>query len=625
MVLSQFSLSFAWLASSASAWFMALSGLVLGYFLPGYFLSSILRSPEMLVSSFVISLLVLFSGVMLFQLLGVPISFAPMMTYLSVISCLLGYIAVCYRPRSDPEKPPCEPLSFQHCTIVALVAITLFFLFCRITVHPLPGPDTVFRWNLLARRLLELGNLDFYPPRLPGDFRIYFYVDAMPAFVASSYWWLYSCLGGYYPQFTSALILFQTLSILVLVYRLASHVYSPVAGLLAMGILCSSRLFLWASSMGQETGYTALSLVGILFFLNNGKQRSQMSAAVLAALFCSLGILAREYGWCFLACGLISMAFFGYARRPLCLFLFVSFICGAPWYLRTLILTANPFYSIDVAGLFPVNPVFGQIMENLSNHIGVRTWRLHDWQMHISAVVLLAPLPCVFALLEVCREPQRCRIYMASALLVFITWLFSVGFTANVAYSLRVLNPFVCILAVLAGGFAASRMRFRSSRFVYFSVIVITLCTTSAYALAFPFQPQEIPLRYWPKMLIHRQAVTLPESKIRNLLPELRKYGSRTLADSHYFYTELLGTEVEVVPIWSPEVSFLFLDYVPAEEMQRRLIELGIHSAVLLDIPLMNKFYEQSSLYRFLRKSCMPSLRGPNFSVYSLRSVSIPQ
>jgi hypothetical protein len=50
--------------------------------------------------------------------------------------------------------------------------------------------------------------------------------------------------------------------------------------------------------------------------------------------------------------------------------------------------------------------------------------------------------------------------------------------------------------------------------------------------------------------------------------------GTRVLSDSAYLHAAVHDFGIEVVPVWSPEVGFLFS--APAEEAERRLAELNI-------------------------------------------------
>jgi hypothetical protein len=68
------------------------------------------------------------------------------------------------------------------------------------------------------------------------------------------------------------------------------------------------------------------------------------------------------------------------------------------------------------------------------------------------------------------------------------------------------------------------------------------------------------------------------EFQARDQLVNILPHGYRVLSDSAYLHAALAGTGIEVVPVWSPEVRFLFT--ARPEEAERRLRELHIGSVV---------------------------------------------
>jgi hypothetical protein len=68
------------------------------------------------------------------------------------------------------------------------------------------------------------------------------------------------------------------------------------------------------------------------------------------------------------------------------------------------------------------------------------------------------------------------------------------------------------------------------------------------------------------------------EFQVRDKLVKLLPPGYRVLSDSAYLHAALIGAGIEVVPVWSPEVRFLFS--APPEEADRQLRALHIGSVV---------------------------------------------
>jgi len=69
------------------------------------------------------------------------------------------------------------------------------------------------------------------------------------------------------------------------------------------------------------------------------------------------------------------------------------------------------------------------------------------------------------------------------------------------------------------------------------------------------------------------------EFQIRDQLLKIFPPGYRVLSDSAYLHAALVDAGVEVVPVWSPEVSFLFTS--PPEESERSLRSLRIATVVV--------------------------------------------
>jgi hypothetical protein len=69
------------------------------------------------------------------------------------------------------------------------------------------------------------------------------------------------------------------------------------------------------------------------------------------------------------------------------------------------------------------------------------------------------------------------------------------------------------------------------------------------------------------------------EFQISDQLVKLIPPGSRVLSDNAYLHAALAGRGIDVVPVWSPEVRFLFS--APPAESERRLRALGIGNVAL--------------------------------------------
>ena len=71
--------------------------------------------------------------------------------------------------------------------------------------------------------------------------------------------------------------------------------------------------------------------------------------------------------------------------------------------------------------------------------------------------------------------------------------------------------------------------------------------------------------------------------------------GSRVLSDSAYLHAALADVGIEVVPVWSPEVRFLFT--ASPEEAESRLRALNIGSVVCYPKTMNMEFLTSTSRF----------------------------
>jgi hypothetical protein len=256
--------------------------LVLGLFLPGYFIARCLRHPLWWASAFPISLLVLFHSIFWLGILHVPL------TLWSVLPCLLAVAgAAAWMARKTPPFTPASPAppwDKLDRVLFASTAIAGAVLLARLAISPLNGFDTRFRWDFLAQRMLALGKFDFYPPLTPADFHTYFFVDGIPPLISFTHWWLYASAGSHLPWLICIFVVAQFLCTLAFTYGAAEALFSRRAGVLAAAILAASPLYFRSVILGQETGMTALAIAATLYFIVTARSDKDTPAMVSAVL-----------------------------------------------------------------------------------------------------------------------------------------------------------------------------------------------------------------------------------------------------------------------------------------------------------------------------------------------------
>lgn len=524
---------------------------------PAYCLARGLRSPYPLLASVVMSMPILFVGMFLLNLFDLPITVGSVLAYLAALTAVSAWYWQRQRtPAALPTRDDGAPGGTDWACVAVIVASMVLFVL-RAWMQPLCGDDTYFRWNFLAERIAELRHFHYYPPRTPEHFQEYFSTDGFPPTVAFVYAWTYIAAGSTNPALTAPFVIVQYAAILGGVYALANSLGDRRTGLWALAVAVSSPLLFWAVLMGQETGLTALAGVAMLAFLSHG-DRGGWRALIPAASAAALGAIARDYGGAFVACGLLICVLQRRGGRQVLGFAACALLLCAPWYLRNWVLTGNPVFSNDVGGLFPVNPIHAALLDNYAASYGF----IHNPSLLIDALAILAGMATVPVLIGVPCLLARARKVPAAALLVgvvFLLWAWSVSKTSGgLKASTRVLAPALPVLSVLAArGLGAWHWR-RWARGLVLALAAVGVA--KCVLVPYPLTPEA--LRLWWRTFgpLNWAGFYVP---MLHALPGRAK----VLTDDSYAAVALWQTRrIAVVPVWSPEVAFLFDPAVTAEE-----------------------------------------------------------
>jgi hypothetical protein len=539
--------------------------LPLGLFLPGYFAARLFGLRLWAPSAFVLSLPLLFHCVFWLGVAGVPIkvwSVAPLLI------AATGALKWAQRKFAPPEKVEKKtPWTGEERILLAACGVVGLILLVHSARTPLAGEDTRFRWDFLAQLIGQAGNFNFYPPLKPADFRSYFFVDGIPPLVSFTHWWLYASAGDYLPSLISVRVAAEFFGTLAFTYGATSALFSRRAGVLAAAALAASPLYFRAVFLGQETGLTALAVAAMLYFIVSARQPV---AAGLAAAVCAL---SREYGWIALVGGVIALAWRRESRRQMVVFAGVAVAAGAPWYVRNWIVAGNPIYSLRLLG-FAVNPVHDAFLQFYKSQLGVQTWTASVWVRVFLLLCQLALPQMLVGLPMAVRNFRKHGYLLAIAILTMGLWILSVGYTSGgMEISMRVLSPALVVLSIAAAGAMDEWMGRGRWRTVVPIGIGALLFWNAVLGMFFPFDPLSLRPGQWMDMAFPEPDAPM-EFKLREQLVTTLPRGTRVLSDSAYLHAAVHDFGIEVVPVWSPEVGFLFS--APAEEAERRLAELNI-------------------------------------------------
>lgn len=552
---------------------------LLGFLLPGYLLARLLQSREKVCTGFVLSILLLYNGGLLLRFTNLPVRFETMLGYLLLATALLGVMTYRKPLATAPAREMASELAAwpRMNVVLPCVVVMAAIMALRCTVQPLAGYDAPIRWDLLAAQMLEHERFDFYPPLIASDFHYYGMPDAIAPVVSICYWWIYAAAGAHVPAATAFFVLAQWVSILVLAYRMARAAAGTSAGSIAICILVATPHMFRSVAMGQETGLTALSVLAMFYALTGPAAAAGPRQAILAGLLAAPCALAREYGWVVLPCGLIAIVLLQRGRRAFLTFLLVAGGVAAPWYLENWLRMGNPIYPTRIGDLFPVNPVYSGIIDTyrVRGSIGANGPAL--WYPLFTYLLRQAPIQLLLGPIAFVLAWRR-HAHLAFAALAFCgLWLWSIGYTLGGAhYAARMLTPSVAAVSIMMAFLTARTLDRGAARKLAGSAYVVCLGWALLNALTYPLEPRASAPAGWAHTAFRPLEFGYREPRLREMLKEHLPAGSRVLTDSSYAHAALIGSEIEAVIVWSPEVSFLFESGTDAATAHRKLKEARI-------------------------------------------------
>lgn len=535
--------------------------LLAGLLLPGSMLLRALRLPWSLAAAFVTSSAALYVTVLIFAWTGATISWATLAGALGAVALVGRFI---------PVRNPAIPQSSSFACFSQIGGwLPLYLVFWgivgyRLMAQPLNGPDVYFRWSYLAEQMLRFGSLDFYPPRSGPDFVRYFWAESIPPGIASLYAWAYACGGSKSALWTSPVVALQLLCMHEVIWRLATRWGGEVAARWAVLLAAACPLLTWSFLIGQETGLTALSVAGLVWCLQHSREEEGTRWSVLAGIFAIAAASTREYGPIFAVAAMAASLTLRLPRRQTAILALVALPFALAWPLRVYLLTGNPVYSLSVGGLFPTNSVFTE-WSKVFHQDSIKIFSHGaDW-LALARYAVVWALPGVIGLIAMLflwvRQIRDTRLVAGFSALVVALWVLSVAHTAGgLFYSLRVLSPALALLVVVGGYSLGTLPQRRWINLLLVFSIGAALLESFPKTLVLPENPYRLAVRDWPKAGEgFRADVKISEWKLTTTIQALPDRGrGRILTDNAGLPRVLASSGIEVVPLWSPEVDWLF-------------------------------------------------------------------
>jgi hypothetical protein len=457
---------------------------------------------------------------------------------------------------------------------------------------PLSGFDTPWRWNFLSQQMLDFKNFDFYPPVRSMDFYKYSYPDAIPPLVSFIYWWIYSAAQNSDPLLSILFVLIQFFLCSYGTYVLSNVLCSTQAAIFALGFLLSSSIFFGSLFMSQEIGCIALATVSLFYFLIMAKKNDSLGFVASAGMAAGMGILSREYGFILIFLGLLALIWLRLGYKFILIFLILAIFTGSPWYIRSFFLTGNPFYSLNVGGIFAMNKVYNEIMISYSALLGPNRFSSEIITFIIQSIYYGASAHFTIGIAAGLYFFKRTGYLFISALILMAIWFYSMNFTAGgYLYALRVLAPSICLLSVLAGIFFHKTVdNINLPKWMYIFLFFLMI-RSFIYDITYPIHPFKIPFSKWYRSSLAPRDAFDPRRGLSTIAEKLFPANSKILCDEAYSAAALSKSTIKAVSIFSPEVDFIFKSMnTPADTIKITLIRNHV-LGILYSVKGINSFY----------------------------------
>lgn len=589
--------------------------------IPAFLLSLLInreKKENVLVSGFLLYPLMVFYSIFILSYTSFSANFATLFTLLLAVTFFLFLLLKNYGA-VDFSATRFNFLLFDK-KALAIFSPFAFLLLFRAVFQPTISPDSVFRWQHLAELIFKTGTLDFYPPSRVLDFIIYPYPDGFPPLVSAIYAFFYICAG----EVSYAL---SVVSVLIQFFLCGYFVYNSAilcsddrnSARISLIVLLSSPFFFFSLFLGQETGWTAVCASAFLFYsLRASKLKGRNSPdLILASCSLAIGGLSREYGMIFIALSPIILYFLGIEKKGIIITVLLAFFLTIPFYLRNIVLFSNPFYPLFFISALDYNTTHKGIMDVYASEFSA----LENPQFLVLALKLaFIGLPLqIFALVFSLKEKKFLPFNILS-IVVIILWAFSTRYTCGeIFYSMRVLNPFIVCISIPAGIiFANFARKFKIYlRIIPYLILLYSFLSCLCIPLVFY---RILPSEWFRVAFSTREGIERMIMKYTTPLPDNSLILSDSALYAAYLYRNGDGKK-RLVPVWSPELYFLFNEKISFDDKVELLKKSGILYIMRTNQTANNLYFEKFSFFREYPQKAREIIRGSDSRIFSLENI----
>jgi len=595
---------------------------VVAFLLPGWMISRRLGSPAPAITAFLLSATLWFQLILVCDFAGLRLSRSLVVGGWSVL-CLIA--AVLARRTRAPREPGfwqrIKPTGGEWIWFAAAAAGFASIL-ARAVIDPLSGWDNRFRWDYLARAMLVHGRLGFYPPVHPADFEVYGWCDGIPPLVPLLNLWVYLVTGAADASLTAVRVAGEAVLLGVATFGFGRQLWGARGGWPAVGLLATSALLLWGVAMGQETGLLALTLLALMWLLEEHRREPRTVTVFWAGLAAGVGAISRDYGLAYPLLGLAILALHRGRPRAMLQFAVTATAIAGPWYLRNWLRTGNPVFPITLGGLFPSNPAYLDLMQRIRDAHSLAPSQVNYGLLGATLAVLAGGVTA--AALPGLRRARRLAVAPLAALaLTGALWIWSVPWTAGgLNYSLRVLVPAVALGAVLGGWLGT--LGPGAGRTLVSAAALVLAVDAARRSWLLPMFPRASALSW---SFADWRAVWLDLRRIENdpLWDYLvRAAGDGLIAvDNPDAHVALVARGGRCAMVFSPALAACFDTTRPFADTVRRLRAEHVKLFVLsVGDPVARSFIAANPFFETLRSRFRPMAEVQSLAIYDLDQLS---